>query len=307
MLFSIVIPTYNRSSYLERCIGSLFKEIHSQKDIEVLVVDDGSSEEEQKRNREICSEAGVEYFANPNGGQGVARNAGVKKSTGKWIVFLDDDVVIVEGWYRKLKKWTGSVNHEVVGFEGAVIPSGDGVWDREVQNLKGGLYLTCHIIYRRSVFEQVGCFDEREIVRKAEDHHLAAKVLKTGRIMFVPELKVVHLPRTVPFWGYIKGAFRRMDTLLIAEKSFFSKEPSMYSRFRHANTFWGTYRSILFRYVLSSLRRRDARRLLSHPAQTFVLICALLLEQLRAWMLLPGYLLKDGDSCLKKRDQEGCF
>lgn len=290
VLFTVVIPTFNRSSYLERCIRSLFREIQGEPDIEVFVCDDGSSEDHQRENGRICSEVDAGYCHIHNRGQAVARNAGVRRSSGEWIVFLDDDVEVFQGWYAVLKKKVKSAPDDVVGLEGAVIPSGRGLWDREVQNLEGGLFLTCHIIYRRAVFDLVGGFDEDEIVRKAEDHHLAARVLKEGKVTFVPELKVVHLPRTVHLCRYFRGAFRRMDELLCAEESFFRKEPAAYGSFRYADTFWGTYSRLLFRHVISSLHRRGFRRLLSHPVQTFFLISTLLLEQLRAWMLLPGYM-----------------
>ncbi len=307
MLFSVVIPTCNRSSYLKRCIHSLIKEIHSSKNIEVFVVDDGSSEDERKRNREICSGVGVHYIMIPNKGPGPARNAGIKRSKGEWVVFLDDDVEVVKGWYGSLEKSVRNVATEVIGLEGVVIPTGNGVWDREVQNLNGNLYLTCHMIYRRSILKQVGGFSESETFRKAEDHFLAARMLQKGRVVFLPELKVMHLPRTVPLCRYLFGAFGRMDSILIAEEDFFLKEPVMYRYFRYADTFWGTYRSKLFLHLVSSLRRRDLRRLLSHPIQTLFLTISLIVEQLRAWMLLPGYLFRYRDSLLKQTTKKGDF
>lgn len=84
---SVIIPTYNRSKYLEVAIKSVVNQTF--KNFEVLVVDDGSSNNYAKK---ICNKyKNCFYFYKKNGGVSSARNFGVKKAKGDYIAFLDDD------------------------------------------------------------------------------------------------------------------------------------------------------------------------------------------------------------------------
>lgn len=52
-----------------------------------------------------------------------------------------------------------TIPDDAVRFEGCIFPSGSGVWDREVQNSSGGLYLTSHCAYRKTTQSKLGGFD----------------------------------------------------------------------------------------------------------------------------------------------------
>lgn len=85
---SVVIPTYNRAEKVRRAVESVLAQ--SFADLEVIVVDDGSSDDtalvlEQAFGRRI------RYFAQTNQGASVARNRGIEEATGEWIAFLDSD------------------------------------------------------------------------------------------------------------------------------------------------------------------------------------------------------------------------
>lgn len=86
-LISVVVTTYNRSTYLEEAIVSIANQ--SYKNIEILIIDDGSDvnyAEEITKKFENCL-----YFYKTNGGLSSARNYGIKKAKGEFIAFLDDD------------------------------------------------------------------------------------------------------------------------------------------------------------------------------------------------------------------------
>lgn len=86
-LVTAVIPTYNRSQYLKEAIESVVNQ--SYKNIEVLVIDDGSSSNYAEA---ICAEfPNCRYHFKENGGLSSARNFGIKLSKGAYIAFLDDD------------------------------------------------------------------------------------------------------------------------------------------------------------------------------------------------------------------------
>ena len=104
-LISVIVPVYNVSRYLERCINSLI--IQTYPDLEVILVDDGSKDD----SAAIC-DAYCEQYANfkvvhkENGGLGFARNSGLEIAQGKYVTFLDgDDYLLpdhIQNLYDKL-------------------------------------------------------------------------------------------------------------------------------------------------------------------------------------------------------------
>lgn len=93
--FSIIVPVYNVESYLNNCLESLIKQTY--KNIEILLIDDGSSDQSPK----ICDEFSERYeniivFHKENGGLSEARNYGLKKASGDYILFVDSDDYISE-------------------------------------------------------------------------------------------------------------------------------------------------------------------------------------------------------------------
>ena len=286
---SVVIPTRNRADYLEVCLDVLRKEMSDSP--EIHVVDDCSEKFLRNANKKTAKRYGCDYFfLEKNRGMAVARNMGVRRSKGEWIVFLDDDVKVTSGWYNTLCTILPGLSPDVIGIEGRVEACGAGLWDREVENLHGGSFLTCHIVYRRSVFENAGGFDEafEYLGPFCEDHEFAARVMQEGKIMFVPELKAVHMPRRFRFLEEIMKSRMRMRGLLRAEKYFYNKHPDKYCRFRYFNTFRGTYNSILFRHTVHKFRKRSMGVLIGRPLEAVMLMILSVWEQFQAWTLLPS-------------------
>jgi glycosyltransferase involved in cell wall biosynthesis len=89
MTVSTVIPTYERPEYLRGAIETALRQTYS--DIEVVVVDDGSSERYADEIVSQFSEDILCVYHNENKGLSAARNTGIERSSGKYIAFLDDD------------------------------------------------------------------------------------------------------------------------------------------------------------------------------------------------------------------------
>lgn len=86
-LVTVIIPTYNRPTYLKQALNSVIDQSYTN--IEIIVIDDGST---IKYAKTICSEfQNCQYYFKKNGGLSSARNYGVNKAKGKYIAFLDDD------------------------------------------------------------------------------------------------------------------------------------------------------------------------------------------------------------------------
>jgi len=87
MLFSVVIPTYNRADVLGRAIDSVWRQRFT--DYEVVVVDDGSTDETQTYLRGLGNK--VRAIRQANKGPGAARNVGVQEAKGEYVALLDSD------------------------------------------------------------------------------------------------------------------------------------------------------------------------------------------------------------------------
>lgn len=96
-LISVIIPTYNRDEFLEKAILSVVNQTY--KNIEILVIDDGSIENYAEK---ICNNfQNCKYLYKKNGGLSSARNYGVQKAKGDFIAFLDDDDLFLPSKIQK--------------------------------------------------------------------------------------------------------------------------------------------------------------------------------------------------------------
>ena len=102
MLFSIIIPVYNRPQEVDELLESLCQQ--TVDDFEVVVVEDGSSEKcdgicEKYKNRLALS-----YHYKPNSGPGPSRNYGAERSQGEYLIILDSDVIVPENYLETIKE-----------------------------------------------------------------------------------------------------------------------------------------------------------------------------------------------------------
>ena len=96
MKLSVVVPVYNVQDYLARCLDSVLSQVSDE--YEMLLIDDGSSDQSAR----ICDEYAARYaqvtaFHQENGGLSSARNRGIEKSRGEYVMFLDSDDWIENG------------------------------------------------------------------------------------------------------------------------------------------------------------------------------------------------------------------
>ncbi|MEL7445600.1 MAG: glycosyltransferase family A protein [Pseudomonadota bacterium] len=102
-LVSAIVPTYNRASLVIDAVASL--SMQDYRNIEIIVVDDGSNDETLERLDEWGQnrpEVGLEVISQPNSGVATARNAGLAKAKGEFIYFLDSDDLVLPDALPKL-------------------------------------------------------------------------------------------------------------------------------------------------------------------------------------------------------------
>ena len=110
---SIIIPIYNEELYLEQCLESVYSQTYSN--LEIILINDGSTDQ----SGEICKcfmkkDPRVIYYEQENYGQGIARNKGIEKSTGKYITFIDADDWVDEKYIEILLDTIADCSADIV-------------------------------------------------------------------------------------------------------------------------------------------------------------------------------------------------
>ena len=86
---SVIIPVYNSEKYLNKCLDSLVNQ--TLRDIEIIIVNDGSTDNSEKIIKCYLNDSRINYFAQENQGQAAARNRALKLAKGEYISFVDSD------------------------------------------------------------------------------------------------------------------------------------------------------------------------------------------------------------------------
>ena len=100
MKYSVIVPVYNRPNECEELLESLTHQ--TQHDFEVIIVEDGSSVPCRDVVERYADKLAVHYYDKPNSGPGQTRNYGVERANGEYVIILDSDVVLPEGYFAAI-------------------------------------------------------------------------------------------------------------------------------------------------------------------------------------------------------------
>src|SRR5690606_22854543 len=103
MLFSIIIPLYNRPQEIDELLASLVHQTY--KAFEVLVIEDGSIHDARDVVTSYADQIDVRYFVKPNAGQGFARNFGFERAKGDYFVVFDSGCLIPPDYLATVKAY----------------------------------------------------------------------------------------------------------------------------------------------------------------------------------------------------------
>ena len=102
MRYSVIIPVYNRPDEVDELLQSLT--VQHFKGFEVVVVEDGSSIPCKGVVDRYADRLNIKYFSKPNSGPGQTRNYGAERSEGEYLIILDSDVILPEGYFDAVEK-----------------------------------------------------------------------------------------------------------------------------------------------------------------------------------------------------------
>lgn len=201
MKLSIIVPVYNVEKYLERCIDSLLEQGLPAEDYEILLVDDDSPDGSKViAQRYEAKYSQIKYFHKENAGLGAARNYGLQRAQGDYILFVDSDDWLSANALAKLLNQVESENLEVLIFNIQRIFDNGKTISSEIQYLPDYVYSgkefllkerlvvsPCINIFKRALLLEKGIFFREGVFYEDIDFYLLV-LLHAQRIMYVPEV-----------------------------------------------------------------------------------------------------------------------
>ena len=127
MLFSVIVPTFNRIALLVETLSSVKSQKFNTSEYEVIVVDNSTPKDDCHKVEEIVHQFGEQFKYVFESRQGLhwARHAGAKVAKGEILVFIDDDVIVDQNWLAELKLTYLEMNADCAG--GRILIK----WDRQ--------------------------------------------------------------------------------------------------------------------------------------------------------------------------------
>lgn len=101
MLFSIIVPVYNRPQEIDELLASLCRQ--TVKDFEVVIVEDGSSMPCKDICKRYADQLDIRYLVKPNGGPSAARNFGAEHAQGEYLLILDSDIIAPDTYLEEVR------------------------------------------------------------------------------------------------------------------------------------------------------------------------------------------------------------
>ena len=157
---SIIVPVYGVEKYIDKCLNSLVKQ--SLKEIEIIVVNDGTKDNSQKIIDKYVKKYPdkIKSYIKENGGQGSARNYGLKKATGEYIGYVDSDDFVEKDMYKKLYNKAKENNYDIVvcgnynvseDYQNKNIDAFINNYNTDLENIFFGKMAVWNKIYKRDI------------------------------------------------------------------------------------------------------------------------------------------------------------
>jgi GT2 family glycosyltransferase len=275
MFFSVVIPTFERPQDLKAALSALLPEKQSFKQKFEIIVSDDSNDQRSRLliEREFNK---VTWTTGKRNGPAGNRNSGAKIANGEWLIFIDDDC-IPESNFIQSYQLAILQNPQINVFEGRIFPDRKRkTWAEGCpENSSGGMLWTSNLCIKKSLFDQLGGFDER--FRVAYEDVEFAHRLKQNEIqsIFVHEAAVCHPWRSLRSGGKNwKTKGYQIESLLL----FLEKHKDAHNEFGRPALYLKNFIRIISKnlfYCLFKLRGRGIDILLSQALvslQTFKIL-----------------------------------
>ena len=209
MMFTVIIPTYNRKESLLELLDALTHQSCSPDEFDVIVVDDGSTDGTPAAVREQSYPFRLHILSQENGGPGSARNKGAAVAQGDFLAFTEDDVEPDHLWLERAGAWLRA-DPTIDVLEGRTISADDRTNIRRFDRAGIPSFIPCNLFVRRSDFIRSSGYDPAfyDLATHRyfrEDADLGFRLLDMGTRIELAEDVVVAHPRQ---FTRIRDAFR---------------------------------------------------------------------------------------------------
>lgn len=198
MRATIQLCTYNRAALLARVLDACFDQTIAQDEYEVVVVDDGSTDEtpavlETARRRATCA---LTVVTQPNAGLARARNAGIARACGERIIFIDDDVLPIPTFVEEHLRASDRHREFIVRGGAIEVENPDvlppPIWS--IKNYSGNYFWTTNVSVPLATIRAIGGFDESFAEYGWEDIDVGLRLRANGvRAIFHPSALAYHV------------------------------------------------------------------------------------------------------------------
>lgn len=233
MKYSIIVPVYNRPDEVDELLGSLTEQ--TEKDFEVIIVEDGSSVTCEKVCNGYKATLDIHYFMKENSGPGQSRNYGVARAKGEYVIILDSDVVLPPGYIEsvsdELEKTPADAFggpdkahssftdiQKAISYSMTSFFTTGGIRGSKKKKLDKFYPRSFNMGVRRDVYNKLGGFSK---MRFGEDIDFSIRIFKAGcKCRLFPESWVWHKRRTD-----FRKFFRQVYNSGIARINLYKKYP----------------------------------------------------------------------------------
>ena len=183
MLASIIITSYNYEKYIEECINSCLSQ-KKVNDFEVIIIDDGSTDNTQAIIKKYTSNPKVRMYINKNQGIEYSSNFGINRALGKYILRVDaDDVIHDDFLFRTLEAIDkqkvafvysnySTINEHSESIKEVTLPT----FSKEELLVRGD-FLATGTLYERKALEDIGLYNEKTKNCGLENYEVILKLL----------------------------------------------------------------------------------------------------------------------------------
>ena len=201
-LISIIIPLYNKEKAISQTLMSVLNQTYNN--LEIIIADDGSTDNSASIVKKIASEYGrIKYFHKKNGGVSSARNFGLSKASGEWIVFLDADDEMMPNILEVLIGLTEKYNVNIASSNICVKEEDGNIRNIDLRITHEMLFhnFIKALIGNKAIFASGACIYKRSLLgtkpynenlSRYEDADFELKLFVKSAVAMTPKVSFIH-------------------------------------------------------------------------------------------------------------------
>jgi glycosyltransferase involved in cell wall biosynthesis len=182
LLFTIVVPSYNRANFIAKTINSVLNQTYAN--FELIIVDDGSTDTTESIVKSF-TDYRISYYKTINSERGAARNYGIKKAKGDYITFLDSDDILYPNYLKNARESLVNKDYpnffhlayEVSNTNGKIISKIDWLKPNDISFIFKGNPLSCMGVFMKKEITEKFHFNEDRLLSGSEDWELWLRVI----------------------------------------------------------------------------------------------------------------------------------